>query len=199
MTERTGREQRAPSPADVATDDATRNAAFRRYVEPELEVLLRVARRLTGDTSDAEDIVQDTLVRAYRALHRFDGRHPRAWLLTILRNTWKNSLRKRRPVLVDDADPDLARTPARGADGRGGAEEHFMLGIVDAAITSALRSLSSKKRDVVMLVDVDGLSYQQAADVLDIPVGTVMSRLHRARTELRTQLQDNGFVRAGGA
>ncbi len=199
MTEQTRPEERAPSRADVATDDAPRDAAFRRYVEPELEVLLRVARRLTGDTSDAEDIVQDTLVRAYRALHRFDGRHPRAWLLTILRNTWKNSLRKRRPVLVDDADREFGRTPARGADGRGGAEEHVILATVDAAITSALRSLSSKKRDVVMLVDVDGLSYREAADVLAIPIGTVMSRLHRARTELRAQLQDNGFVRGGGA
>jgi RNA polymerase sigma-70 factor, ECF subfamily len=179
-------------------DDESRNAAFRRYVEPELEVMLRVAQRLTSQTSDAEDLVQDSLVRAYRALHRFDGRHPRAWLLTILRNTWKNSLRKRRPVLVDDTEKEFARAPAHGVDGRGGAEEHVMAGSVDEAIVSALQALSPKKRDVVVLVDVDGLTYQEAADVLGVPVGTVMSRLHRARKELRARLEESGMMRGGG-
>lgn len=179
-------------------DDESRNAAFRRYVEPELEVMLRVAQRLTSQTSDAEDLVQDSLVRAYRALHRFDGRHPRAWLLTILRNTWKNSLRKRRPALVDDVENGLARRPAHGADGRGGPEERVMTDSVDDAIVSALQALSAKKRDAVVLVDVDGLTYQEAADVLDIPVGTVMSRLHRARRELRAKLEESGMMRGGG-
>src|SRR6056297_4282422 len=75
---------------------------FRDQVLTELPVLLRVARRLTQDGHDAEDLVQDTLVRAYRAFDRFDGRYPRAWLLTILRNTHRNQLRKRRPDLLDD-------------------------------------------------------------------------------------------------
>jgi RNA polymerase sigma-70 factor, ECF subfamily len=178
-------------------DGGTRDEAFRRYVEPELDVLLRVARRLTNQPSDAEDLVQDTLVRAYSALDSFDGRHPRAWLLTILRNTWKNSLRKRRPVLLDDADPEFAGTPAPGPDGRGGAEERAMLGTVDGAIVFAHRSLSEKKRVVVMLVDVDGLTYQETADVLEIPIGTVMSRLHRARKQLRAELEEGGFLRGG--
>jgi RNA polymerase sigma-70 factor, ECF subfamily len=186
-----------PAANRALIDEATRDEAFRRYVEPELEVLLRVARRLTGTAADAEDVVQDTLVRAYRALDRFDGRHPRAWLLTILRNTWKNSLRKRRPSLVDDPVRAFGNTPARGADGRGGAQDHVLFGSVDDAILNALGALSPKKRHVVLLVDVDGLSYQEAADVLEVPVGTVMSRLHRARAELRTRLEADGFIRGG--
>lgn len=71
--------------------------AFARYVEPEVEVLLRVARTLTGSWADAEDLVQDTLIWAYRGVGRFDGAHPRAWLLTILRNTNQNAHRRRRP------------------------------------------------------------------------------------------------------
>ncbi len=190
---------RSASPRQERTGpaDLTLEEAFRRYVEPELEVLLRVARRLTSDPADAEDLVQDTLVRAYRALDRFDGKHPRAWLLTILRNTWKNSLRERRPLLVDDHDREFARTAAHGPDGRGGAEEHVMLDTVDHALVAALESLSQKKRDVVVLVDVDGLTYQEAADVLGIPIGTVMSRLHRARKQLRQELEDGGFLRGG--
>jgi RNA polymerase sigma-70 factor, ECF subfamily len=196
-TASTTREDTSPKGGTLIDEDP-RDAAFRRYVEPELAVLLRVARRLTNQASDAEDLVQDTLVRAYHALDRFDGRHPRAWLLTILRNTWKNSLRKRRPALLDDTDQAFTGTPANGPDGRGGAEEHVMLGTVDGAILSALRSLPEKKREVVVLVDVDGLSYQETADVLDIPIGTVMSRLHRARKQLRAELEDGGFVLGGG-
>jgi RNA polymerase sigma-70 factor, ECF subfamily len=188
-----------PPPGDRhATDPAGGEATFRRYVEPEIEVLLRVARRLTGSSSDAEDLVQDTLVRAFRAIDRFDGRHPRAWLLTILRNTWKNSLRKRRPVLTDDPDRQLGGMRAHGADGRGGAEEHVLEGTIDGALMAALEALSASKRDVVMLVDVDGLSYKEAADVLNIPVGTVMSRLHHARKRLRSELEDNGYRRGVG-
>ena len=83
-------------------DRESRAHAFRLHVEPEIEVLLRVARTLTRSGADAEDLVQETLVRAYRAIDRFDGRHPRAWLLTILRNTNANMHRRRRPGLVDD-------------------------------------------------------------------------------------------------
>ncbi len=166
-----------------------RDEAFQRYVVPELEVLLRVARRMTGDEHTAQDVVQETLLRAWRAIDRFDGRYPRAWLLTILRNTCKNHLRKRK-VHVSDFSQEIAEaTPAKGADGRTGPEEHVVEDELDAALADALRSLSNKFRAVVLLVDVDGLTYQEAADALGIPVGTVMSRLHRARTKLRKQLR----------
>ena len=77
--------------------DISRGTAFERYVLPELDVLLRVARSLTHNAADAEDLVQETLIRAHRSIDRFDGRHPRAWLLTILRNANVNRARRRRP------------------------------------------------------------------------------------------------------
>jgi RNA polymerase sigma-70 factor, ECF subfamily len=170
--------------------------AFRRYVVPELPVLLRVARRITGDPTDAEDLVQETLIRAYRAVERFDGRHPRAWLLTILRNTWRNMNRRTRPRLLD-AEDDMLSVPATGADGRKGAEEQVLGGVFDAELAAALRHLSDNHRDVVVLVDIDGLTYQEAADVLGIPTGTVMSRLHRARNRLRKRLERSGYPPGG--
>jgi RNA polymerase sigma-70 factor (ECF subfamily) len=168
------------------------NVAFHRYVVPELPVLLRVARRLTGDPTDAEDLVQETLIRAYRAVDRFDGRYPRAWLLTILRNTWRNMNRKARPRLLDTAD-DMLSVPAPGADGRSGAEEHVVDSMLDAELVAGLRHLSDNHRAIVTLVDIDGLTYQEAADVLGIPSGTVMSRLHRARKRLRARLEQRGY------
>ncbi len=174
-----------------------RDEAFQRYVVPELEVLMRVARRLTGDEHTAQDVVQEALLRAYRAIDRFDGRHPRAWLLTILRNTFRNHLRKHN-VHVSDFSQEIAeRTRAQGADGRTGPEEHVVEDMFDPALADALRALSDKLRAVLLLVDVDGLTYQEAADALGIPIGTVMSRLHRARTKLRDQLRDAGHLKGG--
>lgn len=172
--------------SDVAV---TRNQAFRRFVVPELDLLLRVALRLTRNRQDAEDLVQDTLLRAYRALDRFDGAHARAWLLTIMRNANRNRVRRRWPDLFADEDRALAVLPAHGADGREGPAESVTEAVPDAALIDALRRLSPAHRAVVALVDIDGLSYHEAADLLDVPIGTVTSRLHRARRKLRTRLQ----------
>ena len=109
-----GSEDMPPTTAPAQRGEATRAEAFARWVEPEVEVLLRVAYTLTGSWSDADDVVQDTLVRAWGAVDRFDGRHPRAWLLTILRRTHLNSLRRSRPDLVED-DVLARHRPAFGA------------------------------------------------------------------------------------
>jgi RNA polymerase sigma-70 factor, ECF subfamily len=175
-----------------ATPDPV-SVRFRELVLPELGVLLRVGRRLTGDPADAEDLVQETVLRAYRALDRFDGRHPRAWLLTIQRNAWRNMNRRLRPQLIYDP-ASLHELPARGADGRTGPEEAVVDDTMDAALVAALTGLPRNFRDTVVLVDVDGLSYREAARVLGVPVGTVMSRLHRARGRLRTQLAQDGVL-----
>jgi RNA polymerase sigma-70 factor (ECF subfamily) len=174
----------------------TRDQRFREFVVPELEVLYGVAMRLTRDPHDAEDVVQETLLRAYRAIDRFDGRYPRAWLLTILRNANINRARKRTPDLLRDEARTLGALPAAGADGRAdGAAEAALARIPDDTIVDALRRLSDDHRAVVTLVDVDGLSYREAAEVLGIPIGTVMSRLHRARNKLRTRLERAGYLR----
>ena len=173
--------------------DTGSDARFREQVLAELDVLYRVARRLTGDPNDAEDLVQDVLVRAYRAFDRFDGRYPRAWLLTILRNTHVNQLRKRRPDLLEDEVAQ--RLPARGQEGRqDGTPEQAFQDELDPVVREALAALSPKHRSVIALVDLDELSYQEAADVLDVPVGTVMSRLHRARRKVRDRLEEHGIT-----
>ncbi|MDE3202626.1 MAG: sigma-70 family RNA polymerase sigma factor [Acidobacteriota bacterium] len=167
--------------------------AFAEFVVPEIEVLLRVARSLTGRSADAEDLVQDTLLRAYRSIDSFDGRHPRAWLLTILRNTHINRNRRRRPVLLDDPDADLDRLAATPAAGE--TTEGLALGSqFDAAIEDAFNRLPDHYRQVVALVDVQGLSYAEAAEALALPLGTVMSRLHRARSRMRKRLVGAGLA-----
>jgi len=172
--------------SDAATDDT----AFERYVLPEIEVLLRVANSLTRNHAEAEDLVQDTLLRAYRAIDGFDGRYPRAWLLTILRNTHINRNRRRRPELLRDPDAATDRMISAASDERTdeGVDDE-----IDVEIIRALDSLDEPFRQVVELVDIDGLSYAEAAEVLDVPVGTVMSRLHRARSRIRDRLAKVGF------
>ncbi len=165
---------------------------FDEFVLPEVDVMYRVALSLTRNSADAEDLVQDTLLRAYRAIHRFDGRYPRAWLLTILRNAQVNRVRRRRPELLRDPDATMERVADTGEGGRT-AEELVVEQGFDAAVESAFEELPEKFQAVVRLVDIEGLSYQEAADRLGIPVGTVMSRLHRARKRIKKQLEAAGL------
>lgn len=181
-----------PTPSDSA--DPARALAFRTYVEPELEVLLRVARTLTGNPADAEDLVQETVIRAFRALERFDGAHPRAWLLTILRHTNMNMHRRQRPDLVEDWAAVQGAKPAFGAVGVPSPEDTVMDQMLDEHLEKAVSSLDPRFRTVLMLVDVDRLTYAEAADALGVPVGTVMSRLSRARNRVRLQLRNTTTV-----
>jgi RNA polymerase sigma-70 factor, ECF subfamily len=176
-----------------SVENETREDRFREQVLSELEVLYRVARRLTRSATEAEDLVQDALLRAYRGFDGFDGRYPRAWLLTILRNTHYNRIRKRRPDLLDDEVAQ--RLPASGADGRrDGTSERALHDDFDPLVREAVTSLSPNHRAVLALVDLDELSYREAADLLGVPVGTVMSRLHRARRKVRAHLEQAGFL-----
>ncbi len=165
--------------------------AFERYVIPEIEVMLRVARSMTRDHAEAEDLVQDTLIRAYRGIGGFDGRYPRAWLLTILRNTHINRNRRRRPELLRDQDAIFERLESDVASERADVRVEQ---VIDGAILEALDELSDDFRRVVELVDIDGLSYAEAAEALGVPVGTVMSRLHRARRRIRDRLDRAGLA-----
>lgn len=169
------------------------DAAFQEHVVPEIDVLYRVALSITRSHPDAEDLVQDTLLRAYRAIESFDGRHPRAWLLTILRNAQANRVRRRRPELLRDPDGVTSRATAT-QDEAAQPEEAFMVGVLDEHLGAALDALPLKFRQVVELVDVNELSYQEAADALGVPVGTVVSRLSRARRRLRDRLVRDGVL-----
>ena len=172
-----------------ADPHAARAELFRRHVQPEIEVLLRVARTLTGSWAEAEDLTQESLVRAWRALDRFDGAHPRAWLLTILRHTHVNMNRRRRPDTVEDIGVLPGISPAFGQVADPTPEEQIVRDILPDDLERAIDSLDPKFSTVLVLVDVNGLSYAEAAGTLGVPVGTVMSRLSRARERVRAHLR----------
>lgn len=175
-------------------------ASFDTYVLPELDLLYRTAWSLTRSDADAQDLVQDTLLRAYRAIDRFDGRYPRAWLLTIMRNANINRARKRQPDLLADPDATFERTTGTTLGGAepAGPEDIVLEGTFDATVEEGFRNLPDKFREVIELVDLNGLSYQETADVLGVPVGTVMSRLHRARKRIRDHIEAVGLDTDGG-
>lgn len=151
-------------------------ATFRQSVEATIPALRRYARALTRDADLADDLVQDTLVRALRSEHLFHGGDVRSWLYTILTNLNRNRLRSlaRRPSLspIDDNDaPDLAGPEAGGRD-----------------IERALATLVDEQRDALLLVVLEGLTYREVAEVQGVPIGTVMSRLARARAQIKSYL-----------
>jgi RNA polymerase sigma-70 factor (ECF subfamily) len=151
-------------------------AGFRTGVEAAIPALRRYARALTRDADIADDLVQDTLVRALRSEHLFHGGDVRSWLYTILTNLNRNRLRSlaRRPALspIEDNDaPDLAGPEAGGRD-----------------IERALATLVDDQRTALLLVVLEGLSYREVADIQGVPIGTVMSRLARARAQIKSYL-----------
>ena len=165
--------------------DERRRRLYRACVLPEVDVLLRVAMTMTEQRADAEDLVQDTLLRAWRSIDTFDGRHQRAWLLTIMRNAEINRHRRHRPELLDDPE----RAEDRDLSAAAVSAEDVVVGrTLDALVDAAMAALPTKFRQVVLLVDVEGLTYAEAADALGVPEGTVMSRLHRARGRIRDRL-----------
>lgn len=165
--------------------------AFERDVLPHLDLMYRVALRMTGEPAGAEDLVQDTVLKAFRAWGSFrQGTNARGWLLTILRNTFINDYRRRRraPALVDIdvAEPQALVHEHGGSDPEG----EFFHALVDDRIVAAIDALPEEFREVVTLSDIEGLGYAQIAETLDVPVGTVKSRLSRARRQLQASLLD---------
>ncbi|MGH9176973.1 MAG: sigma-70 family RNA polymerase sigma factor [Acidimicrobiales bacterium] len=177
----------------AASDQKRHRQAFAQHVVPEIDVLLRVARTLVPRPADAEDLVQDTLLRAYRSIDSFDGRHARAWLLTIMRHTQMNRTRRRRPELLDDPDAAVDRFDD-GSQATRSPEATVVGAEFDAVVVDALDALPDRFRQVVELVDIDGLTYAEAAEAIGVPMGTVMSRLHRARTRIRARLAAAGLA-----
>jgi RNA polymerase sigma-70 factor (ECF subfamily) len=150
--------------------------SFQQDVQVTIPALRRYARSLTRDADSADDLVQDTLVRALRSEHLFHGGDVRSWMYTILTNLNRNRLRSlaRRPTLtpIEDNDaPELAGPEAGGRD-----------------IERALAALVEDQRTALLLVVLEGLSYREVAEVQGVPIGTVMSRLARARAQIKTYL-----------
>jgi RNA polymerase sigma-70 factor (ECF subfamily) len=153
-----------------------RVSGFRKSIQASIPALRRYARSLTRDAEIADDLVQDTLVRALRSEHLFQGEDTRSWLYTILTNLNRNRLRTlaRRPLHASLDDNDTADMSGPEAGSRD--------------IERALASLVPDQRAVLMLVMLEGLSYREVAEVQGIPIGTVMSRLARARAQIKSYL-----------
>src|SRR2546428_12324110 len=162
-----------------------------------LDALYRTALRMTRSEADAEDLVQETYIKAFRFREQFTpGTNLKAWLFRILTNTFINSYRRRQTQpemteLDDVSEFDLYRkmAAARTASSAGDPESEFLGQIVDSEVKDALGELPEKFRTVVLL-DVEGFSYKEIAEMLAIPIGTVMSRLHRGRKFLQQRLYD---------
>jgi len=173
----------------VRSEDA--RTKFERVIVPHLEDALTTARWLTRNRSDAEDVVQEALIRAFRSIHKLDGSNGRSWLLAIVRNTAYTWLQKNRTaplVLVDDLSDEQRGEAERGGDlidrSDSSPEAQLIRRLDEARLELAIRSLSPQFREALVLRDIQGLDYREISEVTGVPIGTVMSRLARARQRL---------------
>ncbi|MBO0831916.1 MAG: sigma-70 family RNA polymerase sigma factor [Actinobacteria bacterium] len=179
--------------ADASEPATARDARFERDVTPLIAQLYPAALRMTRNQSDAEDLVQETLAKAYSAFHQFrPGTNLRAWLHRILSNTFINSYRKKRREPVQDLGANLQDEALLGSDpllpSARSAEVEALERIGDSEILQALRELPTEFRAAIYLADIEGYPYREIAEIMDTPIGTVMSRIHRGRTKLRERL-----------
>jgi RNA polymerase sigma-70 factor (ECF subfamily) len=189
------------SKAEAAVDEDALRERFERDVLPLLPSLYGAALRMTRDPTDAEDLVQDTYLRAFRGFAGFkEGTNLKAWLYRILTNSFINTYRKkqRQPQIVegpDDIDEWYLFDKLGAQSVQGSAEDEVLDKLPDNDVKEALESLPENFRIPVLLADVEGFSYKEIADIMETPIGTVMSRLHRGRKALEKALWETAHQR----
>ena len=174
---------------DFMSDQKQRS--FEEEALPHLDAVYRVALRLSGNETQAEDLTQETMMKAYRSWSQYrEGTNARAWLLTILRNTFINEYRRTRrmgpTVDVTEVESFTVFRDVQEVDPEG----RFFDNIVDDDVLRAIDALPEEFRETLVLSDIEGLPYAEIAAITEVPVGTVKSRLFRARQALQTQLYD---------
>ena len=185
---------------------AERTKRFERDALQYMNQLYAAAMRYTKNPEDAQDLVQDTYIKAYNSFHQFEpGTNLKAWLYRVLTTTFINTYRKdqRRPQTSDSEleDWQIAEASSHTSDQGKSTEDVVLDNLPDSDIKNALAEIPEEFRMAVYLADVEGFSYKEIAEIVGVPAGTVMSRLHRGRKQLREKLTDyareRGYVKGG--
>ena len=180
--------------AELTREEVQKQEDFEEEIIPHLDAMYNFALRLTSDPSDAEDLVQDTIVKAFRFFSSYEkGTNAKAWLFRILKNSYINNYRKKskKPSQVDyDEVATFYETIRAERTDTSDLEDKMFRDLIDDDISNALDELPEDFRTVVLLCDVEGFTYEEIANMLDVPIGTIRSRLHRGRNLLKSQLME---------